>query len=85
MGKHRNTKARPSKRPFQGFDPGTLISLLYDDLVEVEALAITADECVSSLSSFPSGKYRRTWRGSTRSSARPQAAPVPCLNVARSW
>jgi hypothetical protein len=53
-------KARPSARPAQDFDPGYLIQRLYDDLVEVEALAITADECVNSLPPFPSGKYKRT-------------------------
>lgn len=33
---------------------------LYEDLVEVEALAITADECVTMLPPVPSGRYRRT-------------------------
>lgn len=33
---------------------------MYDDLVEVEALAVTADECVNSPPPFPSGKYKRT-------------------------
>jgi hypothetical protein len=59
VSKHRRTKARPSK-PTQDFDPGILISLLYDDLVEVEAIAVTADECVTSLPPSPTGKHRRT-------------------------
>ena len=60
MNKHRKPKARLSKRPTQDFDPGDLIDRLYDDLVEVEALAVIADECVNSLPSSPSGKYKRT-------------------------
>jgi hypothetical protein len=61
MSKHRNPRPRLSKRPSpDNFDPGVLIQRLYDDLVEVEALAITADECVTALPSFPSGKYKRT-------------------------
>jgi hypothetical protein len=61
MGKHRNPQARLSKRPTpDNFDPGILIQRLYDDLVEVEALAITADECVTALPSIPTGKYKRT-------------------------
>jgi len=54
-------RARLSKRPTpDNFDPGVLIALLYEDLVEVKALAITADECVTSLPPRPSGKYGRT-------------------------
>jgi len=45
MSKHRNPRARLPKRSTpDNFDPGVLIALLYDDLVEVEALAVTADE-----------------------------------------
>jgi hypothetical protein len=65
MKKHRNPRARLLNRPsHDNFDPGVLISLLisllYDDLVEVEALAITADEAVTMLPAAPSGKYKRT-------------------------
>jgi hypothetical protein len=56
----RNHRARPPKRPSDNFDPGILIQRLYDDLVEVEALAITADEAVTMLPPSPSGKYKRT-------------------------
>jgi hypothetical protein len=59
--KHRNPQARLSKQPSpDNFDPGLLISLLYEELVEVEALAITADEAVTQLPPRPSGKYGRT-------------------------
>jgi hypothetical protein len=61
MPRHRNPRARLPKRPSpDNFDPGVLIALLYEDLVEVEALAITADECVTSLPPRPQGKYGRT-------------------------
>lgn len=60
MSKHRRTKARPSKQPTQDFDPGLLIRLLYDELVEVEALAVTADEAATNLPSSPTGKHKRT-------------------------
>jgi hypothetical protein len=61
MSNHRNPRQRLSKQPSpDNFDPGVLLSLLYEDLVEVEALAITADECVTSLPPAPSGKYKRT-------------------------
>ena len=55
------SRKRIAKRPAaDNFDPGLLIGLLYDDLVEVEALAITADEAVTMLPSRPRGKYGRT-------------------------
>ena len=61
MSKHRNPRARLPKRPSpDNFDPGVLIALLYDDLVEVEALAVTADEAVTNLPPRPRGKYGRT-------------------------
>jgi len=61
MKSHRNPRPRLSKPPsHDNFDPGVLIRLLYEDLVEVEALAITADECVTSLPPAPAGKYKRT-------------------------
>jgi len=59
MSKHRNPRARLPKRPtLDNFDPGFLIRYLYDDLVEVEALAVTADEAVTQLPS-PRGKYAK--------------------------
>ena len=86
MSNHRNPRQRLSKQPSpDNFDPGLLISLLYEDLVEVEALAITADEAVTMLPPRPSGKYGRTMAGSTRSSARQPAGPASRSNGARSW
>ena len=61
MTKHRNPRPKVSKQPpAYNPDPGVLLSLLYEDLVEVEALAVTADEAVTQLPPFPSGKYKRT-------------------------
>jgi hypothetical protein len=61
MKRHRNPRASLPKRPTPvDLDLGPLIRRLYDDLVEVEALAITADECVTALPPFPTGKYGRT-------------------------
>lgn len=60
MTRHRNPRARLPKRPSpDNFDPGVLIALLYDDLVEVEALAVTADEACTQLPPRPRGKYGR--------------------------
>jgi hypothetical protein len=61
MRNHRNPRARLPKRPTpDNFDPGVLIALLYDDLVEVEALAVTADEAATNLPPRPRGKHGRT-------------------------
>ena len=61
MRNHRNPRARLPKRPTpDNFDPGFLIQYLYEDLVEVEALAVTADEAVTNLPVRPRGKYGRT-------------------------
>jgi hypothetical protein len=43
-----------------GPDLGVLTALVYEDLVEVEALAVTADEAVPNLPPKPRGKYGRT-------------------------
>ena len=43
----------------QIFAPGVLIARLYEDLVEVEALAVGAAEAVTQLPR-PQGKYKRT-------------------------
>jgi len=59
--KHRNPRPRLSKQPApDNFDPGILINQLYEDLVEVEALAVTADEAVTQLPPKPRGKYGKT-------------------------
>ena len=63
MAKHRNPRPKVSKRPLPDnpdVETGVLIRLLYDDLVEVEALAVTADEAVTQLPPMPGGKYGRT-------------------------
>lgn len=53
-------RKRPTKRPAaEGPDLGVLTALVYEDLVEVEALAVTADEAVTQLPSKPRGKYGR--------------------------
>jgi hypothetical protein len=41
-------------------EAGVLIRLLYKDLVEVEALAVTADEAVTNLPPRPRGRHGRT-------------------------
>lgn len=53
-------RKRTAKRVATDLDTGILINLLYEDLVEVEALAITADEAVTQLPSRPRGRYGRT-------------------------
>ena len=61
MPKHRNPRPRLSKRPSpDNFDTSILINQLYEDLVEVEALAVTADEAVTQLPPKPRGKYGKT-------------------------
>ena len=61
MSKHRNPRARlPETALPDNFDPGFLIEHLYEDLVEVEALAVTADEAVTNLPPRPRGRYGRT-------------------------
>ena len=60
MNKHRNPPARLSKQaPPDNFNPGLAIESLYRELVEVEALAIAADEAVTMLPPNPSGKHKR--------------------------
>lgn len=61
MSKHRNPRPKVPKRTApDNPDPGVLIERLYGDLVELEGLAVTADECVTSLPVSPTGKYKRT-------------------------
>ena len=61
MAKHRNPRPKVSKQHSpDNFDTGILIHQLYEDLVEVEALAVTADEAVTELPPRPRGKYGRT-------------------------
>ena len=86
MPKHRNPRASVSKRPTpDNPDPGVLIALLYDDLIEVEALAITADEASRSCRRDRRASTAGPCPGSTRWSARPPAGPARCSNEARSW
>jgi len=63
MTRHRNPRPKVSKRPTPDnpdAETGILIRLLYEDLVEVEALAVTADEAVTNLPPRPRGKYGKT-------------------------
>lgn len=63
MSRHRRPRPKVSKRPpTHNMDPEilTTISLVYDGLVEIEALAVTADEAVTNLPVTPTGKYKRT-------------------------
>jgi hypothetical protein len=60
MKAHRNPRPKVSKQPSpDNVDTGLLINQLYEDLVEVEALAMSADEAVSELPPRPRGKYGR--------------------------
>src|SRR4029077_6394094 len=59
MTRTANPRPRLPKRPSpDNFDPGVLIALLYDDLVEVEALAVTAEEAVTNRPPRPRGRVR---------------------------
>ena len=63
MPRHRKPRTRVSKPPSRDnldAEAGVLIQLVYDDLVEVEALAVTADEAVTNLPTRPRGKYGKT-------------------------
>jgi hypothetical protein len=64
MKRHRSSpRPKVSKRPpTHNLDPEilTTISLVYDGLVEIEALAVTADEAVTNLPVTPTGKHKRT-------------------------
>jgi hypothetical protein len=63
MATHRKPRPKISKRPTPDnldVETGVLIQLVYDDLVEVEALAVTADEAVTNLPVRPRGRYART-------------------------
>ena len=56
--KHRNPRPKVPKRPAPDnpdVEAGILIRPLYEDLVEGEALAVTADEAVTSLPPCPRG------------------------------
>jgi hypothetical protein len=50
----------PKQPPALNPDPGALIERFHADLVELEGIAITADECVTALPVIPRGKYQRT-------------------------
>ena len=62
MVKHRNPWPKVPKRPSPDnpdAETGVLIRLLYEDLVEVEPLAVTADEAVTNLPPRPRGQVRQ--------------------------
>lgn len=61
MSKHRNPRKRlPKRPPPDNLATSLLIRRLYDALVELEALAITADEAVTMLPAGPTGRHKRT-------------------------
>jgi len=61
MAKHRNPRKKLPKRPApDNFTLGLRIRRIYEALVELEALAITADEAVNNLPAGPTGRYKRT-------------------------
>jgi hypothetical protein len=60
MKKHRNPQKRlPKHAPADNFDPGAAIGRLYTELIEVEALAIAADEAATMLPPNPSAKHKQ--------------------------
>jgi hypothetical protein len=61
MSNHRNPRKKLPKRPApDNFTLGLRIRRIYDALVELEALAITADEAVTNLPVTPTGRHKRT-------------------------
>jgi hypothetical protein len=61
MSKHRNPLPKVPKRPLpDNLATSILIRRLYDALVELEALAVTADAAVTMLPAGPTGRYKRT-------------------------
>lgn len=64
MSKHRRPPPpKVSKRPpADNPDPGIMMERLYGDLVELEGIAITADECVTALPVFPNLARRAVGR-----------------------
>src|SRR3954470_10732425 len=62
MKRHRKPRSKGLQPPVHVPDPSAMMERLYGDLVELEGIAITADECVTALPVFPSGRYRRTMR-----------------------
>ncbi len=61
-----------------------MISLIYD-LVEVEALAITADEAVTALPPVPRSKYKRTMARLYTLIGKTAGRASAALSGARSW
>jgi hypothetical protein len=61
MSKHRNPRKKLPKRTApDNFTLGLRIRRIYEALVELEALAITADEAVNNLPAGPTGRHKRT-------------------------
>lgn len=60
MTRHRNPRPKVPKRPAPDNLATSLIKRLYDALVELEALAITADEAVTMLPAGPTTSRGRT-------------------------
>ena len=60
MRGHRNPQARVSKPSLpDNLDAGVAVGRLYRELIEVEALAIAADEAATMLPPNPSVKHKR--------------------------
>jgi hypothetical protein len=82
MSKHRNPRAKVPKRPPPyNLATSILIRRLYDALVELEALAVTADEAVTMLPAgpwHPAGSSGRQIPGSRKRIA--QTAPRALLD-----
>lgn len=65
MPKRRNPRPKvPKQPPAHNPDPGILVERLYAELVELEGIAVTADEAVTMLPVilFPKGKHKRTMK-----------------------
>lgn len=63
MPRHRKPRPKvPKQSPTHNLAPEilTTISLVYEGLVEIEALSVTSDECVTMLPVTPTGKHKRT-------------------------
>jgi hypothetical protein len=61
MSKHRNPRKKlPKRRAPDNFTLRLRIRRIYDALVELEAIAIGADEAVTNLPVTPTGRHKRT-------------------------
>lgn len=78
MSKHRNPRRKVPKRSVpDNLATSLLIRRLYDALVELESLAMTADEAVSMLPAGPTGRHKRTPDAAVHA-RRPNCRPGQC-------